>query len=140
MQLTFKSFIKHLSKNKNYSTVAEDIERWKNLPHTAVGLDLFLKHNITEIKVTSNKKITTTYICTSNLGVLSKLSNIDIASFNKMTEHSLNDKPPKVLTYNFLSKQLLSIVSDKWEIQSFVTIREENIDILSEMIKNTVFK
>lgn len=140
MQLTFKSFIKQLSKNKNYSTTAEDIERWKNLPHTLIGLDLFLKNNLAEIEITSNKKTTATYICTSNLGVLDKLSNINVISFAKMSERSLNEKTPKLLTYNFLSHQPLGIVSNKWEIKSFVTIREENIEILNEIIKNTVFK
>lgn len=141
MELNLKSFIKKLSSNENFKNLAEDIDMWKKLPHTLEGLDLLLKNNIVELEINS-KNLGKNFrcVCTSNLGVLSRLSNLNTSDFLKRSTNALKAKNPTLLTYNFLTENYLGIVSNKWEIKSIITIRDDNADILNKLIKNNEFK
>lgn len=136
-----KSFISKISENKAFKNTAEDISSWSNLPHNIMGLDLLLQNAIVELEVFSKKsKRVIKYLCSSNLHILSKLTEIDINDFRKREIALLKQKPISTISYNFNRNSLFTISGEDWEIKSFIIVKPENTEILNKILRNTEFK
>ena len=130
-----KNLIETLKSSKNIFLKAEgaSIEKWKNLPHTKEGLELFLKFNIAEIQYGVDK-----YFCTASVELINRA--LDILGIKKtLTDESLSSKRNLVMCWDLDKDKIISFsMKNRWEILNLIEITPQNIEIINSAMKEVL--
>ena len=128
-----KDLIESLKSSRNVFLKAEGeaIEKWKNLPHSKVGLDLFLRFNIAEILYGGRN-----FFCTSNVDLVNRLLKI-LGSEKTVSKVGLVSRRNIVLTWDMVDDKSISFsMKNPWKILNMVPLETSNIQLLESMLKN----
>lgn len=126
------------SGNKILEAAANDWSKWSKLKHSKIDLEFFLKNNIVHLKfrpknATTMKEI----VCTSNTRFIAIFSALKDslkkrAFLAKSDGISTKDKT-SVMTFNLIDNKYNTIDLSMWEIVAFLTITEDNIEIIDKV-------
>lgn len=128
-----KDLIETLKSSRNILLKAEGeaIEKWKNLPQSKEGLDLFLKFNIAEILYDR-----TSYFCTSNVDLVNRILKI-LGSNNKISKNGFSSRRNIVMAWDLVEDKIISFsMKNKWNILNLVPINPANIELLESILKD----
>ena len=132
------------SGNKTIVAAANDMSKWKELKHDKTGLETFLKYNIALIRF--RKKNAATYktvTCTSNtrfIEVFSKLKSSEKKEALKSKFDGIKTKDlGSTMTFDLMENKYCTIPLLIWNIVHFISITEDNIEILDGVV-NEILK
>ena len=135
------------SGNKVLEAAANDFSKWSKLKHNKQDLELFLQYNLVHMKFKPKKHIVMKEIvCTSNTRFIALFSARKTSQKNDAKKIKFDGIQTKdqssVLTYNLIEGKYNTIDLSMWEIISFITMSEDNVDILdavtNEMLKRKI--
>ena len=135
------------SGNKVLEAAANDMSKWSKLKHDKQGLELFLTYNLVHLKFKLKGKDTRKEIvCTSNNRFIKVFSALKESMKKRAMQTKFDglktEDKSSVLTYNLLEGKYNTVDLHEWEIVSFITMSEDNIDMLdkvaNEMLKRKV--
>ena len=135
------------SGNKVLEAAANDIAKWSKLKHDKEGLELFLQYNLTHMRFKPRGHATwKEIVCTSNTRFIQVFSALKTSQKKKALRSRLDGIKTKdktsVLTYNLLEGKYNTIDLSTWELLSFITMSEDNIELLdkvaNEMLKRQI--
>lgn len=137
------------SGNKAVEAASHDVASWSKLKHNKQDLEFFLKHNLVHLKFkVKNGATFKEIVCTSNTRFIKVFSSVKESQKKK----ALNEKfdgistkdPTSVLTFNLVDNKYNTVDLSQWEIVFFLTIKEDNIEILdkvaNELLKRPIDK
>lgn len=137
------------SGNKAVEAASHDVTSWSKLKHNKQDLEFFLKHNLVHLKFkVKNGATFKEIVCTSNTRFIKVFSSVKESQKKK----ALNEKfdgistkdPTSVLTFNLVDNKYNTVDLSQWEIVFFLTIKEDNIEILdkvaNELLKRPIDK
>ena len=127
-----KDLIESLKSSRNVFLKAEGkaIEKWKNLPHSKKGLDLFLKFNIAEVLYGGRS-----FFCTSNVDLVNRILAI-LGSEKAISKSGLTSKRDIVLTWDMVEDKPISFsMKETWKILNMIPIDSSNIQLLDNILK-----
>ena len=133
------------SGNKVLEAAANDWSKWSKLTHSKKDLEFFLKNNIVHLKfmpkhATTFKEI----VCTSNtrfIAVFSALKDSMKKRALKSREDGISTKEPlSTMTFNLVENKYNTIDLSRWEIVAFLTITEDNIELLDKVANELLKK
>lgn len=135
------------SGNAVLEAAANDMSKWSKLKHNKQDLELFLQYNLVHMKFRpKGHAVMKEIVCTSNtrfIQVFSKLkeSQKKAALKSKFDGIKTKDKD-SVLTYNLIEDKYNTIDLSMWELVSFITMSEDNVELLdkvaNEMLKRQI--
>ena len=137
------------SGNKVLEAAANDFSKWSKLKHTKQDLELFLQYNLVHMKF--RPKGHATYkeiVCTSNNRFIKVFSALKESQKKKAISTKFDGiktkDPTSVLTYNLVEGKYNTIDLTWWELISFITISEDNVELLdqvaNEMLRRPIDK
>lgn len=135
------------SGNKVLEAAANDFSKWSKLKHNKQDLELFLQYNLVHMKFRpKNHAVMKEIVCTSNTRFIKMFSALKTSEKKHAKSTKFDGIKTKdlssVLTYNLLEGKYNTIYLDVWEIISFITMSEDNVDILdavtNEMLKRKI--
>lgn len=127
------------SGNATLKAAANDMKLFNGLKHDKEGIETFLAHTIAHIrfKKKNTSATLTDIVCSSNtkfIAVFSQLKTSQKKKALKIKSDGIHTKEPNsILTFNLESNKYNTIMLDKWEIVSFITIQEDNIELLDKV-------
>ena len=133
------------SGNKILEAAANDWSKWSKLKHSKIDLEFFLKNNIVHLKfMPKNAATFKEIVCTSNTKFIAIFSALK-DSAKKRALHSRVDgistkDLTSVLTFNLVENKYNTIDLSRWEIVAFLTITEDNIEILDKVANELLKK
>lgn len=133
------------SGNKILEAAANNWSKWSKLNHSKIDLEFFLKNNIVHLKFRpKNAVVMKEIVCTSNTRFISVFSALKDslkkrALKSKFDGISTKDKT-SVLTFNLIDNKYNTIDLTTWEIVAFLTITEDNIEILDKVANELLKK
>lgn len=129
---------------------AKDVSLWSKLKHNKQDLELFLMHNLVHLKFKPKKHaVYKEIVCTSNTKFIAVFSKLKESQKKKALSSTRYDgiftkDPTSVMTYSLEDGKYKTIDLSSWEIISFLSITEENIEVLdkvsNEMLKRPIDK
>lgn len=133
------------SGNKLLEAAANDMSQWQQLKHNKQDLELFLQFNLVNLRFKpKNKHSMQEIICTSNtkfIEVFSKLKKSEKQKALKLKNAGIRtNEPNSVLTYNIVTNRYNTIDLTAWEIVNFISMTEDNIEILDDVLNNIMRK
>lgn len=137
------------SGNKVLEAAANDLAKWSKLKHNKQDLELFLQFNLVHLRFRPlNHAAMKDIVCTSNTRFIQVFSSLKESDKKKALKSKFDGIKTKdnssVLTYNLLEGKYNTIDLSMWEIASFITMSEDNVEILdkvaNEMLKRRVDK
>ena len=137
------------SGNKVLEAAANDLAKWSKLKHSKQDLELFLQFNLVHLRFRPlNHAVIKDIVCTSNTRFIQVFSSLKESDKKKALRSKFDGIKTKdkssVLTYNLLEGKYNTIDLSMWEIASFITMSEDNVEILdkvaNEMLKRRVDK
>ena len=139
--------IKQLAKsgNKLLEAAANDMSQWQQLKHNKQDLELFLQFNLVNLRFKpKNKHSMQEIVCTSNtkfIEVFQKLKKSEKQKALKLKNAGIRtNEPNSVLTYNIITNRYNTIDLFAWEIVNFISMTEDNIEILDDVLNNIMRK
>ena len=126
------------SGNEVLKSAANDFSKWSKLKHNKQDLELFLQYNLVHMKFRpKNHVVMKEIVCTSNTRFIklfsalktSEKKNAKSTKFDGIKTKDLSS----VLTYNLLEGKYNTIDLGMWEIISFITMSEDNVEILDKV-------
>lgn len=142
-----KTFIELLkeSGNKFLEKQSEYAEMWSKLKHTKADLELFLKHNIAELrfKPKGSSSETKTIVCSSNVRLIALFHAVKKSDreeiLKKVPFGGIKTKEKnKVLTFNLVDDTYNTVSLKSWELGNFVTLTEDNVELLDLVVKDVL--
>lgn len=133
------------SGNKILEAAANDWSKWSKLKHSKIDLEFFLKNNIVHLKFRSkNAAVMKDIVCTSNTRFIAVFSALKDslkkkALRTKFDGISTKDKT-SIMTFNLIDNKYNTIDLSMWEIVAFLTITEDNIEILDKVANELLKK
>jgi hypothetical protein len=132
------------SGNKLLEAAANDMSQWQQLKHNKQDLELFLQFNLVNLRFKpKNKHSMQEIVCTSNtkfIEVFSKLKKSEKQKALKLKNNGIRtNEPNSVLTYNIITNRYNTIDLSAWEIVNFISMTEDNIEILDDVL-NTIMR
>lgn len=129
------------SGNKVLEAAANDMSKWSQLKHNKQDLELFLQFNLVNLRFKpKNKHSMQEIVCTSNtrfIEVFSKLKKSEKKKAISTRIDGIRTKDPySILTYNILEGKYNTIDLTSWEIVGFISMTEENIEILDDVLND----
>lgn len=133
------------SGNKLLEAAANDMSQWQQLKHNKQDLELFLQFNLVNLRFKpKNKHSMQEIVCTSNtkfIEVFSKLKKSEKQKALKLKNDGIRTKDPNsILTYNIITNKYNTIDLSAWEIVNFISMTEDNIEILDDVLNNIMRK
>lgn len=133
------------SGNKLLEAAANDMSQWQQLKHNKQDLELFLQFNLVNLRFKpKNKYSMQEIVCTSNtkfIEVFSKLKKSEKQKALKLKNAGIRtNEPNSVLTYNIVTNRYNTIDLTAWEIVNFISMTEDNIEILDDVLNNLMRK
>lgn len=133
------------SGNKLLEAAANDMSQWQQLKHNKQDLELFLQFNLVNLRFKpKNKHSMQEIVCTSNtkfIEVFSKLKKSEKQKALKLKNAGIRtNEPNSVLTYNIITNRYNTIDLSTWEIVNFISMTEDNIEILDDVLNNIMRK
>ena len=126
------------SGNKVLEAAANDFTKWSKLKHNKQDLELFLQYNLVHMKF--RPKGHATYkeiVCTSNNRFIKVFSSLKESQKKKAISTKFDGiktkDPTSVLTYNLVEGKYNTIDLNWWELISFITMSEENVELLDQV-------
>lgn len=138
-----KTFIELLKESGNefLEKQSEYAEMWSKLKHTKADLELFLKHNIAELKFKPKGALseTKTIVCSSNvrfIALFHAVKKSDRAEILKKVPFSgiKTKEKNEILTFNLIDDTYNTVSLKSWELGNFVTLTEENLPMLDVLL------
>ena len=129
------------SGNKLLEAAANDMSKWQQLKHNKQDLELFLQFNLVNLRFKpKNKHSMQEIVCTSNtnfIEVFQKMKKSEKLNARKTKNNGIRTKDPtSVLTYNILTEKYNTIDLSSWEILNFISMTEENAEILDSVLND----
>lgn len=127
--------------NKTISNQLMDV--FKNEDKNLITLSNFLKYSIASLVYGTNKNDFKQCICTLNIGLIKlynkKLNNIVDVTLDKTLTMNYNKNDTKIFVYDLVEgkKLPINLKNKKWGIASHLVLSEENIEEITEFIKNS---
>lgn len=133
------------SGNKLLEAAANDMSQWQQLKHNKQDLELFLQFNLVNLRFKpKNKHSMQEIVCTSNtkfIEVFSKLKKSEKQKALKLKNAGIRtNEPNSILTYNIVTNRYNTIDLTAWEIVNFISMTEDNIEILDDVLNNIMRK
>lgn len=132
------------SGNKLLQTEAADISQWGKLKHNKECLETFLNYNIAELSFKTKDGKDTNVVCTANttlVKVLSLKRKSDKKKAIKLKSNGIHTKDSlSVNVWDLVENKMKTVSLKSWQIINFITIREENILILDEVLHDILKK
>lgn len=133
------------SGNKILEAAANDMSKWSQLRHNKSDLELFLQFNIVHLRYKpKNKHSMQDIVCTSNtrfIKVFSEVKKSQKKEKLKIKNDGIRTKDPhSILTYNIIKDTYNTIDLSQWEIINFISMTEENIELLDQVINDLLKK
>jgi hypothetical protein len=133
------------SGNKLLEAAANDMSQWQQLKHNKQDLELFLQFNLVNLRFKpKNKHSMQEIVCTSNtrfIEVFSKLKKSEKQKALKLKNDGIRTKDTNsILTYNIITNKYNTIDLSAWEIVNFISMTEDNIEILDDVLNNLMRK
>lgn len=142
-----KTFIELLKESGNefLEKQSEYAEMWSKLKHTKADLELFLKHNIAELKFKPKGALseTKTIVCSSNVRLIALFHAVkksDRAEILKKVPFSgiKTKEKNEILTFNLIDDKYNTVSLKSWELGNFVTLTEDNVELLDLVVKDVL--
>lgn len=129
------------SKNKLLEAEAKGLDKWKKLKHTKADLELFLTYNIAEIQYKpKDANGFVKIVCTSNNRFIKTYSALKKKDKEKYQHSPFNGIKTRdttsVMTYDLEEGTLKTVSLRAWEILNFITITEENVLVLDQLVRD----
>lgn len=133
------------SGNKLLEAAANDMSQWQQLKHNKQDLELFLQFNLVNLRFKpKNKHSMQEIVCTSNtrfIEVFSKIKKSEKQKALKLKNDGIRTKDTNsILTYNIVTNRYNTIDLTAWEIVNFISMTEDNIEILDDVLNNIMRK
>lgn len=133
------------SGNKVLEAAANDWSKWSKLTHSKKDLEFFLKNNIVHLKFMPKRATTfKEIVCTSNtrfIAVFSALKDSMKKRALKSREDGISTKELlSTMTFNLVENKYNTIDLSRWEIVAFLTITEDNIELLDKVANELLKK
>ena len=127
------------SGNKVLEAASNDFAKWSKLKHSKKDLEVFLEFNIAHLKFRPKNAVAMKEIvCTSNTKFISLFSALKASSKKRALAQQNAGISTKdlssILTYNLIERKYNTIDLSNWELVSFITISEDNIEIIDKAI------
>lgn len=130
------------SGNKVLEAAGKELPKWKRLKHNKRDLELFLRFNIAHIKYKpKTSAVLKDIVCTSSTRFIEVFSMLKESDKMHAVKHAKDsgihtEDKSSVLTFNLLENRYETMVLDTWEIVSFLTITQDNIEILDSAVND----
>lgn len=129
------------SGNKILEAAANDMSKWSDLRHNKEDLELFLQFNLVHLRFKpKNKHSMQDIVCTSNTRFIKVFSEVKksqkIKQLNVKIDGIRTKDPSSILTYNIIDAKYNTIDLSSWEIINFISMTEENIEILDSVVND----
>ncbi len=129
------------SDNALVRATAKDYSKWSKLKHTKQDLELLLSFNIAEIRFRpKDQKEYVKAVVTGNQRFIKVYKAVKKKDKVKMAASSfagLKTKDPgSVLAYDLVEKKFKTVVLESWQIVNFITLSEDNVLVLDELVRD----
>ena len=125
--------------SKILQTEAEDLQKWSKLKHNKADLELFLAFNIAELKFKTVDGADASGIFTGNMPlveVMQAAKATDKKKIAKKKAAAIRTKDPfSIDAWDLVNNKRKTVSLRSWQIVNFLTISQENILVLDEVIK-----
>ena len=132
------------SGNKLLETEAEDIQTWQKLKHNKEDLELFLNHNVAEIKFLKSDGSESEVFGTSNVALIKVFSakkDKDKIKAKYLNSSGMRSKKSNsVEIWDLIENKQKTMILKSWQIENFITISEKNILILDQVLHDILKK
>lgn len=132
------------SGNKLLETEAEDIQTWQKLKHNKEDLELFLNHNVAEIKFLKSDGSESKVFGTSNVALIKVFSakkDKDKIKAKYLNSSGMRSKKSNsVEIWDLIENKQKTMILKSWQIENFITINEKNILILDQVLHDILKK
>ena len=132
------------SGNKLLETEAEDIQMWQKLKHNKEDLELFLNHNVAEIKFLKSDGSESKVFGTSNVALIKVFSakkDKDKIKAKYLNSNGMRSKKSNsVEIWDLIENKQKTMILKSWQIENFITINEKNILILDQVLHDILKK
>lgn len=132
------------SGNKLLETEAEDIQMWQKLKHNKEDLELFLNHNVAEIKFLKSDGSESEVFGTSNVALIKVFSakkDKDKIKAKYLNSSGMRSKKSNsVEIWDLIENKQKTMILKSWQIENFITISEKNILILDQVLHDILKK
>lgn len=132
------------SNNKLLQAEAADIARWGKFKHCKKCFEAFLNYNVAEIAFKTKDNENRRIICTSNttlVKVMKLTRKKDKIKASKLTSNGIHTKDSlSVDSWDLIDDKQKTIMLKSWQIINFITIREENLLLLDEVLHDILKK
>lgn len=135
------SFLQKLQESSNnlLKTMATDMHQWSQLSKKKQDLELLLKFNIIEIEFVKKDGQLRKMVCTSNIPLIKVFNEAKRLEKLKLYRQTENDglecqQNDLVFTYDLIIGNYRYINLTKWKIINIITIKEDNILLLDDLI------
>lgn len=143
--MNIDGFIDILVSSSNNLLQAEGstLKNWAQLKHTKQDLTLFLAYNLAEIQFKTKDGLSRTIICTSNQALIKvfSLAKAEDKAKVKLTKASFSSSSASkkgasnlITTWDLHANSFKTIYLKDWLIINFITITEDNILTLDNII------
>ena len=132
------------SGNKLLETEAEDIQTWQKLKHNKEDLELFLNHNVAEIKFLKSDGSESKVFGTSNVALIKVFSakkDKDKIKAKYLNSSGMRSKKSNsVEIWDLIENKQKTMILKSWQIENFITISEKNVLILDQVLHDILKK
>lgn len=132
------------SGNKLLETEAEDLAMWQKLKHNKEDLELFLNHNVAEIKFLKSDGSESEVFGTSNVALIKVFSakkDKDKIKAKYLNSSGMRSKKSNsVEIWDLIENKQKTMILKSWQIENFITISEKNILILDQVLHDILKK
>ena len=132
------------SGNKLLETEAEDIQMWQKLKHNKEDLELFLNHNVAEIKFLKSDGSESEVFGTSNVALIKVFSakkDKDKIKAKYLNSSGMRSKKSNsVEIWDLIENKQKTMILKSWQIENFITISEKNILVLDQVLHDILKK
>lgn len=133
------------SGNKILEAAANDWSKWSKLKHSKIDLEFFLKNNIVHLRFRpKNAVVMKEIVCTSNTRFIAVFSALKDSLKKRALATRVDGISTKdsssTMTFNLIDNKYNTIDLSMWEIVAFLTISEDNIEILDKVANELLKK
>lgn len=121
---------------------ADSVETWSKLRHNKRDLETFLQFNIAELRYKpKDSKDFKTIVCTSNTKLIKVFQAIKTLEKKKLLASApfagiKTKDSTSVLTFNLVDNKYNTVLLKAWELGSFITITEKNLEVLDMLLSD----
>ena len=121
------------------------MSKWSKLKHSKIDLEFFLKNNIVHLRFRpKNAVVMKEIVCTSNTRFIAVFSALKDSLKKRALATRVDGISTKdsssTMTFNLIDNKYNTIDLSMWEIVAFLTISEDNIEILDKVANELLKK